>query len=54
MPFRLTPRDNAFYSMFTEAGRNVADAAGDLTGLLDPNANRERHRQAAARTRADR
>jgi predicted phosphate transport protein (TIGR00153 family) len=39
--FRLTPRDSAFYAMFTEAGRNVADAATDLTGLLDPNANRE-------------
>ena len=41
MAFRLTPRDSAFYAMFTEAGRNVADAATDLTGLLDPNANRE-------------
>jgi predicted phosphate transport protein (TIGR00153 family) len=39
--FRLTPRDNAFYDMFTEAGRNVADAALSLAGLLDPNANRE-------------
>jgi uncharacterized protein len=39
--FRLTPRDNAFYEMFTEAGRNVADSAELLTGLLDPNANRE-------------
>jgi predicted phosphate transport protein (TIGR00153 family) len=27
--------------MFTEAGRNVADAANVLAGLLDPNANRE-------------
>ena len=41
MPFRLTPRDNAFYAMFTEAGRNVADATHVLAGLLDPNANRE-------------
>ena len=41
MPFRLTPRDNAFYAMFTEAGRNVAEAANVLAGLLDPNANRE-------------
>jgi uncharacterized protein len=40
VPFRLTPRDNAFYGMFTEAGRNVADAADALTGLIDPNANR--------------
>jgi uncharacterized protein len=41
VPFRLTPRDNAFYAMFTEAGRNVADATDVLAGLLDPNANRE-------------
>jgi predicted phosphate transport protein (TIGR00153 family) len=27
--------------MFTEAGRNVSDAAEALAGLLDPNANRE-------------
>jgi predicted phosphate transport protein (TIGR00153 family) len=39
--FRLTPRDNAFYAMFTESGRNVAAAAETLAGLLDPNANRE-------------
>jgi uncharacterized protein len=39
--FRLTPRDNAFYAMFTEAGRNVAEATEVLAGLLDPNANRE-------------
>jgi uncharacterized protein len=39
--FRLTPRDNAFYAMFTEAGRNVAEATDVLAGLLDPNANRE-------------
>jgi predicted phosphate transport protein (TIGR00153 family) len=39
--FRLTPRDHAFYTMFTEAGRNVAAAAGLLAGLLDPNANRQ-------------
>jgi predicted phosphate transport protein (TIGR00153 family) len=38
--FRLTPRDNAFYSMFTEAGRNVAESVGVLAGLTDPNANR--------------
>ena len=41
MAFRLTPRDNAFYDMFTEAGRTVADSADLLSGLLDPNANRE-------------
>ncbi len=41
MPFRLTPRDHAFYEMFTEAGRNVADAVVVLTGLTDPSANRE-------------
>ncbi|HZE48910.1 MAG TPA: DUF47 family protein [Jatrophihabitantaceae bacterium] len=41
MPFRLTPRDNAFYDMFTEAGRNVADAADLLGGLMEPNADRE-------------
>jgi predicted phosphate transport protein (TIGR00153 family) len=41
VPFRLTPRDNAFYAMFTEAGRNVADATEVLATLLDPNANRE-------------
>ncbi len=41
MPFRLTPRDNAFYAMFTEAGRNVAESANVLHGLTDPNANRE-------------
>ena len=41
MSFRLTPRDSAFYDMFTEAGRNVAAAADMLAGLLDPNANRQ-------------
>ena len=41
MAFRLTPRDTTFYEMFTEAGRNVADCADVLSGLLDPNANRE-------------
>ncbi len=41
MPFRLTPRDNAFYQMFTEAGRNVAVAADVLGGLMDPDANAE-------------
>jgi uncharacterized protein len=41
VPFRLTPRDNAFYEMFTEAGRNVAEATTILAGLADPNANRE-------------
>ena len=41
MAFRLTPRDNAFYEMFTEAGRNVAESTKVLSGLIDPNANRE-------------
>lgn len=41
MAFRLTPRDSAFYVMFTEAGKNVAESAEVLAGLLDPNANRE-------------
>jgi predicted phosphate transport protein (TIGR00153 family) len=40
VPFRLTPRDGAFFAMFTEAGRNVAEAVEVLTGLQDPNANR--------------
>jgi uncharacterized protein len=39
--FKLTPRDSAFYDMFTEAGRNVAETVDVLSGLLDPNANRE-------------
>jgi uncharacterized protein len=38
---RLTPRDNAFYGMFSEAGQNVAQCADVLAGLIDPNANRE-------------
>lgn len=41
MAFRLTPRDSAFYELFDEAGRNVAECADILTGLLDPNANRD-------------
>ena len=41
MAFSLTPRDSAFYAMFTEAGQNVAASADVLSGLLDPNANRE-------------
>jgi uncharacterized protein Yka (UPF0111/DUF47 family) len=39
---RLTPRDSAFYDMFTDAGRNVAEAADLLGGLADPGADRER------------
>jgi uncharacterized protein len=39
--FRITPRDSAFFDMFTEAGRNIAESADVLAGLLDPNANRE-------------
>lgn len=38
---RLTPRDNAFYEMFSEAGRNVADAAQILCGLADQGADRQ-------------
>ena len=41
MRFKLTPRDSKFYAMFTEAGRNVAETAEVLAGLLDPNANRD-------------
>jgi predicted phosphate transport protein (TIGR00153 family) len=41
VPFKLTPRDNAFYEMFTAAGRNLAEAMDVLGGLTDPNANRE-------------
>ncbi|WP_375485331.1 DUF47 domain-containing protein [uncultured Jatrophihabitans sp.] len=41
MAFRLTPRDTAFYDMFTEAGRNVADSAGVLAWLIDPDVDRE-------------
>jgi uncharacterized protein len=41
VPFKLTPRDNAFYEMFTAAGRNLAEAVEVLGGLTDPNANRE-------------
>jgi uncharacterized protein len=39
--FRITPRDTAFFEMFTEAGTNIAESADILAGLLDPNANRE-------------
>lgn len=41
MAFRLTPRDNAFYGMFSEAGHNVAVCGDILAQLVDPNANRE-------------
>ncbi len=41
MVFRFPWRRSAYYAMFTEAGRNVADAAEVLAGLLDPNANRD-------------
>jgi len=41
VPLRITPRDSAFFEMFTEAGRNIAESADVLAGLLDPNANRE-------------
>ena len=37
---RLTPRDNAFYAMFSDAGGNVAEAADVLGGVLEPNADR--------------
>jgi uncharacterized protein Yka (UPF0111/DUF47 family) len=39
--FRLAPRDSAFYTFFTDAGRNVAESVDVLCGLIDPNANRE-------------
>lgn len=41
MRIKLTARKSAFYEMFTEAGRNVAESAEILAGLLDPNANRD-------------
>lgn len=41
MPFRLTPRDHAFYDMFAEAGRNVADSVDVLSGLTQPGCDRE-------------
>jgi predicted phosphate transport protein (TIGR00153 family) len=41
VPIRLTPRDNAFYEMFTAAGQNLQEAVEVLAGLCDPNANRE-------------
>ena len=41
MAFRRIPRHTAYYDMFTEAGRNVAEAVDVLGGLTDPNANRE-------------
>ena len=37
---RLTPRDNAFYAMFSDAGGNVAEAADVLSGVVEPNADR--------------
>jgi predicted phosphate transport protein (TIGR00153 family) len=40
MALRLTPRDNAFYEMLTEAGRNLAESADVLLRLLDPAASR--------------
>ncbi|MBV9593573.1 MAG: DUF47 family protein [Actinobacteria bacterium] len=40
MPFRLSPRDRAFYEMFEEAGRNVRDAAELLGGLCRPGCDR--------------
>jgi uncharacterized protein len=39
--FRLTPRDSAFYTMFTDAGRNLATAADLLGGLMDPDVDHE-------------
>ncbi len=40
MALRLTPRDNAFYAMFSDAGANVAEAADVLGGVVEPNADR--------------
>ena len=49
---RLTPRDSAFYEMFTEAGRNVAAAADLLGGLVDPTpTGHESPSRCGARTR---
>ena len=42
MQFRLTPRDNAFYDMFADAGRNVHLASEVLGGLCDSSADREK------------
>jgi len=50
VPFRRTVRASALYDMFIEAARNVAESVDVLTGLLDPNANRE----AIARSLRDR
>jgi predicted phosphate transport protein (TIGR00153 family) len=41
VPFRITPRDTAFYDMFTEAGRNVAETVNVLCGLMEPACDRE-------------
>jgi predicted phosphate transport protein (TIGR00153 family) len=40
--FRITPRDTAFYDMFTEAGRNVAESVNVLCGLMEPGCDREK------------
>jgi len=37
---RLTPRENAFYDMLSEAGRNVAVSGDVMAELLDPSADR--------------
>ena len=37
---RLTPRENAFYDMLREAGRNVATSGEVLAQLLDPGSDR--------------
>lgn len=39
MALRLTPRDNAFYRMFVDAGDNLVAAADLLSGLMEPNAS---------------
>ncbi|WP_304049139.1 DUF47 domain-containing protein [Jatrophihabitans endophyticus] len=40
MAFRITPSGSEFYTMFTDAGRNLAAAVEVLAGLTDPNVNR--------------
>ncbi|MDQ6936722.1 MAG: hypothetical protein M3140_03275 [Actinomycetota bacterium] len=45
---RLRPREDEFYTLFAQAGANIADAAGVLAELTVPGADR---RSVAARMR---